>query len=114
MIVGTACIEKARSSLLDTSEGAYRWEDSILLVYLNQALEDLFVFRPDLGVTPEGDYDIDLTFADASTSIDLPSRYIEALSHGIVARALEIDSSDTANAALSERFFQRAKAASFK
>ena len=111
MITCETCLARARGLLNDEDAGAYRWNDEMLLAFLNASLYDFFVRRSDLLVKPDGE---NATEGEACfASIDgmmnfLPQKYADAISYGCAARALELDSSDTANQQNAALFHQRA------
>jgi hypothetical protein len=110
MITASGCIQQTRDHLNDTAI-PYRWDDGQLLTFLNHALADIFRDRPDLMIDDTGKCVTDATFETVATgSVFLNERYAAALALGCTARAFELDNSDTANLALADRFFARARA----
>ena len=111
MITCETCLSRSRGLLNDEDAGAHRWNDEMLLAFLNASLYDFFVRRSDLLVKPDGTNatDGEACFASLGGTVDfLPQKYADAISYGCAARALELDNSDTANQQNAVSFFQRA------
>ena len=103
-MLASAIINRARLMLADTVV-TYRWSDVTLLIYVNDAVDELTNRRPDL-VMDDAEVIKALTDVAATTeTIDLPASTTEAMAHYVAYRALETDDADTVNLANADRHY---------
>jgi len=101
LITAQNVIDAARRKLSDVLDGSagQRWEDDDLLIYLNQAMQELASRRSDLLLAADMTLNELEEITDATDDLVFESLWREPLATLIAAYALEEDGSDQENAA---------------
>ena len=98
-------IDRCRRALADTgSVETQRWTDAAMRNYLNDALDEVVIHRPDLPIQDDG---TEGTITDVTANSDdielLGDEWIAPLTGYVVWKCASEDSADTANAARAEQ-----------
>lgn len=90
-------ISRVRSEILiDTDAEAYRWTDAVLESFVKHTINDLLKLRPHLLISSDG-LPMSSEVLKESPSL-IPSKYEDALVHGVASLAFLQDSADQNNA----------------
>ncbi len=100
MITAQKIINLVRRSLHDDNSGSYRWADSVLINYINDALHDLYNRRPEFWLNNNTLVLQDLLEAleaDMTVNLLVSDRTLQGISGFVIYRALSEDDADTEN-----------------
>lgn len=91
-------IDKARRDLHDT-EAAFRWDDAILVTYINDAQYDLVNKRPEYWFDVNFDMQALIPAVENDLNVDLllPDEILESMAAFITSKALSEDDADNEN-----------------
>lgn len=106
-MTGNDVLTHARRLLKDEVEGRYRWPDSALIIYLNQALGRLYMERPDLKLQADDTIDIDDPLTDGTETLLVPEKFKSALGIWVSFCALQEDGEDAANLAVARVYEEK-------
>ena len=102
-MIGTAVLAEARIMIGDiaTEEANRRQPVANMVKYLNNAIQDLLMRRPELALADDGTLTAftELTTTTVSSqALPVDEDYREALAHNIAAQIFQIDANDEHNA----------------